>query len=195
MTVREEAIALRLQGLSYNEIRQQLPVAKSSLSEWLRGIPLAKHQVERLRQKVADNGKRSVARITTEQRRQGGLRVQELHGSRLHRFDENSWQAGGLAYRKDEIPIKERVERFFGQTFSKEIIGRKIFDFASDSLLIEYTEDWRTGVSEAIERLQGVTDDPRTRVLIADLDRLGPKRLARCDGLVLMNVKNWDARV
>ena len=42
--LREEAIALRRGGLSYREIRDQLPVSKSTLSLWLRDVPLTEEQ-------------------------------------------------------------------------------------------------------------------------------------------------------
>ena len=48
---REKAIELRKQGLSYNEIRQQVVVSKSSLAAWLHAIGLAKHQRQRLTEK------------------------------------------------------------------------------------------------------------------------------------------------
>jgi hypothetical protein len=46
---REQAIAFRQQGLSYSEIRQRVPVAKSSLSVWLRQVGLSEWQRQRLR--------------------------------------------------------------------------------------------------------------------------------------------------
>lgn len=42
------AIRLRMQGLSYNEIRKQVPVSKSILSSWLKAIPLAPEHRARL---------------------------------------------------------------------------------------------------------------------------------------------------
>ncbi len=45
---RERAIELRRHGLSYREIRAQVPVAKSTLSLWLRQVGLAKAQRQRL---------------------------------------------------------------------------------------------------------------------------------------------------
>lgn len=39
---RAKAISLRKQGLTYNEILRQVPVAKSSLSLWLNDLPLTK---------------------------------------------------------------------------------------------------------------------------------------------------------
>ena len=38
---KQKAIDLRKQGLSYKEIKEHIPVAKSSLSLWLKGIPLS----------------------------------------------------------------------------------------------------------------------------------------------------------
>jgi len=48
---KQKAIALRKKGLSYNEILKRVPVAKSTLSLWLRGIGLAKRQKQRLTKK------------------------------------------------------------------------------------------------------------------------------------------------
>ncbi|MEK7664234.1 MAG: hypothetical protein AAB340_02235 [Patescibacteria group bacterium] len=48
---REKAIELRRQGLSYREILEQIPVAKSSLSLWLKSVKLAEGQKQRLTEK------------------------------------------------------------------------------------------------------------------------------------------------
>lgn len=49
--LKEQAIKLRKTGLSYREIMEQIPVAKSTLSEWLHSVGLAKHQIQRLTEK------------------------------------------------------------------------------------------------------------------------------------------------
>ncbi|MEI6238433.1 MAG: helix-turn-helix domain-containing protein [bacterium] len=41
---KQKAIKLRLKGKSYSEIRKELVVSKSSLSEWLRNFPLSKNR-------------------------------------------------------------------------------------------------------------------------------------------------------
>ena len=46
-----KAIKLRKRGLSYNEILKEVPVAKSTLSLWLRSVGLAKKQRQRLTEK------------------------------------------------------------------------------------------------------------------------------------------------
>lgn len=48
---RNKAIKLRRQGLSYGEILEKIPVAKSSLSLWLKSVKLAKSQKQRLTEK------------------------------------------------------------------------------------------------------------------------------------------------
>ncbi|MDO8492325.1 MAG: hypothetical protein Q7S34_01635 [bacterium] len=45
---KEIAIKLRREGKSYREILEQIPVAKSSLSLWLRDVGLSKRQNQRL---------------------------------------------------------------------------------------------------------------------------------------------------
>lgn len=46
--LKNKAIKLRRKGLSYNEIRKEINVAKSSLSLWLKHIPLSRKYKERL---------------------------------------------------------------------------------------------------------------------------------------------------
>jgi hypothetical protein len=48
---REKAIKLRKEGFSYSEILKEIPVAKSSLSLWLRSVGLAKKQKQRITEK------------------------------------------------------------------------------------------------------------------------------------------------
>jgi len=44
-------IELRKKGLTYNEILKEVPIAKSTLSVWLKGIGIAKSQTQRLTEK------------------------------------------------------------------------------------------------------------------------------------------------
>lgn len=48
---RKQAIILRKEGLSYSEILKKVPVAKSTLSLWLRSVELSKKQKQRLTKK------------------------------------------------------------------------------------------------------------------------------------------------
>jgi len=49
--LKEKAIKLRKKGLSYSEILKRIPVAKSTLSLWLRSVGLSKKQEQRLTEK------------------------------------------------------------------------------------------------------------------------------------------------
>ena len=49
--IKTKAINLRREGLSYSEILKKIPVAKSTLSLWLRSVNLTKRQNQRLTEK------------------------------------------------------------------------------------------------------------------------------------------------
>jgi hypothetical protein len=46
--LKAKAIELRKQGLTYREIMAQIPIAKSTLSDWLHSVGLSKYQKQRL---------------------------------------------------------------------------------------------------------------------------------------------------
>lgn len=50
-TEKERAIAMRKEGKTYSEIRKVVPVAKSTISLWLRDVGLAKPQLQRISEK------------------------------------------------------------------------------------------------------------------------------------------------
>jgi hypothetical protein len=71
---KSEAIRLRKLGYSYNEIRQRLPVSKSSLSVWLRNTALTQKEKSVLKRRV--DGNISLGRIRA---------ASALHSLRLER--------------------------------------------------------------------------------------------------------------
>lgn len=54
--IKDKALKLRKKGLSYHEIRESIPVAKSTLSLWCRYINLTPEQKKRLQDKKNANG-------------------------------------------------------------------------------------------------------------------------------------------
>lgn len=64
---KEKAIKLRKRGFSYNEILNEIPVAKSTLSLWLRSVGLAKKQRQRLTKKKIE-GQRKGAKARRDYR-------------------------------------------------------------------------------------------------------------------------------
>lgn len=61
--LRNLAIALRKEGKSYNEILNEVPVAKSTISNWLRGINLTEQQYIDLNSRLKD--RRARGRLRT----------------------------------------------------------------------------------------------------------------------------------
>ena len=65
---KELAIRLRKEGKTYREIMQEIPVAKSTLSEWFKSVQLATPQIQRNTQLRIDGARRGA-----ESRRQKRL--------------------------------------------------------------------------------------------------------------------------
>lgn len=63
---KQDAIRLRKDGLSYNEILKQVLVSKSTLSLWLRDIGLAKRQKQRLTEKRLAAARRGWEKIRAQ---------------------------------------------------------------------------------------------------------------------------------
>lgn len=66
---RDKAIALRKKGLSYNEILKVVPVAKSSLSLWLKDLSLTKHEKKVLKRRTTTNISHGRIKAASELRR------------------------------------------------------------------------------------------------------------------------------
>ena len=73
--IKENAIRLRKQGLSYSEILKQVPVAKSTLSLWLRSVGLTNTQKQRLTDKKFSAIKRG-GEIRRKDRIERTIRIQ-----------------------------------------------------------------------------------------------------------------------
>lgn len=55
---KEKAIRLRKEGRTYSEILTEIPIAKSTLSEWLKSVQLAKSQKQRITKKRIESALR-----------------------------------------------------------------------------------------------------------------------------------------
>lgn len=66
--LRAQAVVLRKQGLTYQEILKQLPVAKSSLSLWLKDSPLTEAEKHLLKRRVDVNITKGRIRAATSNR-------------------------------------------------------------------------------------------------------------------------------
>jgi hypothetical protein len=96
--LKDRAINLRKQGLSYSEILAQVPVAKSTISAWLHSVGLAKHQKQRLTQMKIEAQKRGAAarraarlQLTREIHQKAMIEARKLRHDPL-------WLAGTILY-------------------------------------------------------------------------------------------------
>jgi hypothetical protein len=72
---RIEALRLRSKGYSYSQIRQHIPVSKSTLSNWLGHLPLSRQKINTLR---GSNPKRiELFRETMRKKRESRIAIQE----------------------------------------------------------------------------------------------------------------------
>jgi hypothetical protein len=62
---REKVFNLRKQGMSYSQIKKVIPLSKSTLSRWLRNLPLTKERIRELR----DNNAQRIERYRETRRR------------------------------------------------------------------------------------------------------------------------------
>ena len=74
-TLKSKAVTLRKAGKTYGEIKRMLgrPIAKSTLSHWLRGLILTKIQQKKLERKVASNVRKAQVKawaVSKEKRKQ-----------------------------------------------------------------------------------------------------------------------------
>ncbi len=98
VNLKEKAIFLRTQGLSYSEILEQIPVAKSTLSLWLRFVGLSKKQKQRLTEKKllssrrgADKKREMRIRLVDKIKKEAKNEIKKL-------INENFWLLGVILY-------------------------------------------------------------------------------------------------
>jgi hypothetical protein len=128
----KEAILLRKKGCSYGEILQKIPVAKSTLSLWLRGVGLSKRQIQRITAKKIEAGKRGAAAqkekrrlVTREINEKARVEIDKARIDRTH-----LWLMGTMLYWAEGA--KERPgSPSTGVKFSN-----------SDPLMLKLTKKW-----------------------------------------------------
>lgn len=123
--MRDLAIALRKKGLSYSEIRQQVPVAKSSLSLWLKHIRLSSKLRDRLYTKQIQILSRGTPSQVERRKREITVLTED-------------------AKKEITLPISSETHRFLGAALYWAE-GNKTKNFAitnSDPALIAFMTRW-----------------------------------------------------
>lgn len=119
------ALELRKKGLSYNEIRKQVPVSKSSLSLWLKHVRLAKRHCKRLYTKQIT----ALSRGAPSQHERRKMEIEKIIAN---------------AKLEVQLPLSEETFRFFGAAlYWAEGTKSKSFEITnSDPALIAFMVKW-----------------------------------------------------
>ena len=101
--LKAKAIKLRIENnLSYNSILAQVPVAKSTLSEWLKNFPLSKEKITELRREGWKKGEASREKFRETMRNKRNERIGKIYNSCLAKMSKISrdafWVAGLMLY-------------------------------------------------------------------------------------------------
>lgn len=96
--LKQKAITLRKQGLSYSEIRRLIPVAKSTLSDWLHSVGLAKYQKQILTEKKQLAQKKGAATRKTQGVSKELLIKQEARTEAKKFIADPLWLVGVILY-------------------------------------------------------------------------------------------------
>lgn len=106
---REQAIALRRQGLSYSEIQARVPVSQASLSFWLRGVQLDESHKQRLAEKKVVGQREGAEKVHREKlgRVAQTLRIAEREAIQFLNAKDVLWIIGTVLYWAEGTKINE----------------------------------------------------------------------------------------
>lgn len=93
--LKQKAIALREKGTSYSDIKKKIPVSKSTLSLWLRDMPLSKERIGELR----DRNPKRIERYRETMRLKRKARIDEVFtivAERIKTIEERDLLIGGI---------------------------------------------------------------------------------------------------
>jgi hypothetical protein len=108
---KEKAIKLRKDGFSYSEILKQIPVAKSTLSLWLKSVGLAKEQKQKITEKRLAGALRG-AMARKNQRIKLTKEIKDRARNDVERIDKKDlWLIGVSLYWAEGAKEKENGTR------------------------------------------------------------------------------------
>ena len=105
--LKEKAVNLRKQGLSYSEVLKQVLVAKSTLSLWLRSVGLSKKQRQKLTEKKLASAKKG-GKVKQQQRILLTEKIQKRARSEIDKISKRElWLIGISLYWAEGAKQKE----------------------------------------------------------------------------------------
>ena len=171
---KEKAVALRKEGLSYKEILEKVPVAKSSLSLWLKSIGLSKSQKQRLTDKklasarrgalkkkedrilktriIKENAEEEVKELTERERWLVGIALYWAEGSK-----EKEWAPGSRTQFTNSDP--NMIKFYLNWLFEIVKIPRKMVN-----LDIYIRENHKNRLSEVVNYWSKTTGFPKNNL-------------------------------
>lgn len=124
------AIGMRKRGFSYSEILKKVPVAKSTLSLWLKSVNLSKGQRQRLTQKKLDAMKR------------GWIKVHQNRIEKTKIIRESAIADVGQISKKDLWLIGSMLYWAEGTKEKKHSVSQQVSFNNSDPLMISIFLKW-----------------------------------------------------
>ncbi len=123
---KDRAIALRKAGLSYSQILGKVPVAKSTLSDWLREIGLSERQRQRLTTRKLAAARRGAQKLHEQKLLRVSHTLLQAHreAQRLLEARELLWVIGTMLYWAEGAKVKEwgSKERFIFTNMDSQMI-------------------------------------------------------------------------
>lgn len=106
---KEKAIALRQKGLTYSEVLKEVPVAKSTLSIWLRSVGLSKPEKQRITEKRLAAGLRG-GEARRRQRILLTQKIQEQAKKDIRKISKRDlWLMGVMLYWAEGTKERNRI--------------------------------------------------------------------------------------
>ncbi|MBI2669973.1 MAG: hypothetical protein HYX20_02440 [Candidatus Yanofskybacteria bacterium] len=127
---RGAAIGMRKRGFSYSEILKKVPVAKSTLSLWLKSVNLSREQKQRLTQKKLDAMKR------------GWIKVHQNRVEKTKIIRESAIADVGRISKKDLWLIGSVLYWAEGTKEKKHSVSQQVSFNNSDPLMIRIFLKW-----------------------------------------------------
>jgi hypothetical protein len=93
--IKEKVIKMRMQGMSYSQIREKVHVSKSTLSNWLYSRPLSEEKIRQLR----DLNPKRIERCRNTKRLKREIRLKEAYdwiGSKIGDLSKKEFLISGL---------------------------------------------------------------------------------------------------
>jgi len=182
----EKIRRLREGGESIKVVARIVGRSPATVKKYTDDIVLPAHVLRALRargiREVTARAKLSPEKLKARARKSVASRIANgsQNGASSERMAQLAEKAS-LMYRRDELPVLEKLNGLFNSSFAKEKVGGVYFDFADDLHLIEHSIDGTHGVQDATMRfaIAEALGDKRCRIAYMNTGKIGSLRMQR----------------